>query len=238
MKPKTKRQAGAASESKARPTPKKTARRTSTKKATKKAASSKDAPENDESDGRHVQTPAFRLHPDEEARLIQQAQQRLQQHADRMAARGSGKSVRSVRSHRLGGRPAVKGWQETFLAALRECPSVKAAQLAANIGRSTVYEHRDDDPDFKAAWDDALAEGIDAMEGEAMRRAMHGTEDIDFHEDGSIKKIKVNYSDGLLTTLLKAHRPEKYKDALDVGGEVKFIPLDELSARVRAIKGQ
>ena len=80
-----------------------------------------------------------------------------------------------------------------FLGALTEGASVTAACGRAVITRRTVYVWREADPEFAAAWDDAIEAGTDALEDEALRRAK-------------------DKSDTLLIFLLKARRPEKYKD--------------------------
>ena len=80
-----------------------------------------------------------------------------------------------------------------FLGALTEGASVTAACDRAVITRRTVYVWRAADPEFAAAWDDAIEAGTDALEDEALRRAK-------------------DKSDTLLIFLLKARRPEKYKD--------------------------
>lgn len=86
-------------------------------------------------------------------------------------------------------------WHETFLAGLRVCPVVSYAARLAKVSRRSVYEHRDAFPDFAAAWDDALAEGVEMLESEAHRRARH-------------------VSDTLMIFLLKSHRPEKYRETI------------------------
>ena len=63
------------------------------------------------------------------------------------------------------------------------------AATAAGVGRSTAYLWRQEDPEFAAKWDEAVAEGIDRLESEAYRRAVAG-------------------SDKLLIFLLERRRPE------------------------------
>src|SRR5690606_33144017 len=48
-----------------------------------------------------------------------------------------------------------------FLAALAEGYSVTGACKKARVGRSTVYEWRDADPEFARAWEDAWEAGGD-----------------------------------------------------------------------------
>lgn len=91
------------------------------------------------------------------------------------------------------GSKAPKNWRENFLRALAECGNISAATRVAGINITTAYDHRNKDPVFAAAWDEAHEESIDALEGEARRRAMET-------------------SDTLVMFLLKANRPAKYRD--------------------------
>lgn len=106
--------------------------------------------------------------------------------------------------------------RELFLAELAERGNVSAAAAAGGLSRVTFYEWRAADPSFAAAWDEALETAIDAMELEARRRAVDGVEKpligrIGKDQDGIITIIR-EYSDSLMTLLLKAHRPEKFAD--------------------------
>jgi hypothetical protein len=84
-------------------------------------------------------------------------------------------------------------WTSTFLAALESSPSVKAAAAAAGVARSGAYALRASDPDFRAAWEDALSVGVEELEAVAFQRAKDS-------------------SDVLAIFLLKAHRPERYRE--------------------------
>lgn len=83
--------------------------------------------------------------------------------------------------------------REAFLTILSNGGTVKEAREAAGISRSSIYDWRKADEDFAAAWDHAYEEGTDELETEAVRRAKDG-------------------SDTLMIFLLKARRPEKYRD--------------------------
>ena len=83
--------------------------------------------------------------------------------------------------------------RDRFLSALAEGLSVAAAAGAAGAGRQTVYDWRKRDAVFAAAWDAAVETGTDSLEDEALRRAK-------------------SQSDTLLIFMLKARRPDKYKD--------------------------
>lgn len=93
--------------------------------------------------------------------------------------------------------PTLSRARAVFLAALSETCQVAKSARRAKVARDTVYAWRKADPEFAKAWDAALEIGGDVLEDEAVKRAMDG-------------------SDGLLTLLLKAHRPEKYRERSDV----------------------
>jgi transposase-like protein len=83
--------------------------------------------------------------------------------------------------------------REAFIGALREGYSIAHAAKLTGVGRQSVYEWRRDDESFANDWDSAVEVGTDSLEDEAIKRARSG-------------------SDTLLIFLLKARRPNKYKD--------------------------
>ncbi len=97
-----------------------------------------------------------------------------------------------------------------FLKALDSGESVTKACNAAGIGRRTVYDWRSDDEKFAAEWEDAVETGTDVLEDEAVKRAKDG-------------------SDTLLIFMLKARRPDKFKDRWQHehtgkgGGPLRFV---------------
>lgn len=101
--------------------------------------------------------------------------------------------------------------EERFLSVLRMNCNVTEAAQAAGVGRRTVYEWREADSVFRAAWDEAEQEAADRLEREAWRRAVDGV-DKPVTFQGAITATYKEYSDRLIEVLLKAHRPDKYKD--------------------------
>lgn len=101
--------------------------------------------------------------------------------------------------------------REKFIAALRETCNVTEAARAANIGRTAAYDWRNDDNVFAAEWDEAEQEAADKLEREAWRRGVEGT-DKPVTFQGRITDSYKEYSDRMLELLLKAHRPEKFKE--------------------------
>lgn len=101
--------------------------------------------------------------------------------------------------------------EKKFLDVLRETCNVSEAANAAGVARRTVYEWRDADDAFRAAWDEAEQVAADRLEREAWRRAVEGT-DKPVTFQGVITATYKEYSDKMLEMLLKAHRPDKFKD--------------------------
>jgi hypothetical protein len=98
-----------------------------------------------------------------------------------------------------------------FLDHLTVCGSVNRSAAEAKLHRTTLYRKKERDPVFAAAWDKAAALGVEALEDEARRRAFEGWQEPVFHKGqvcGGVQK----YSDTLLIVLLKAHKPEKYRE--------------------------
>jgi hypothetical protein len=124
-------------------------------------------------------------------------------------------------------------WGKKFLDALRHTGNHSAACRAAGVHRSTPYDAMQADSAFAAAYRDALDEACDGLELEARRRAHDGVDRPVIYqgrlcgtwvdEAGNVVAegtpgarllpltVK-EYSDTLLLALLKAHRPEKYRD--------------------------
>lgn len=86
-------------------------------------------------------------------------------------------------------------WRPIFLRTLRNSGNVRAACTAAGVTRQAAYAARTNSAEFAAAWDEALEDAIDGLEAVATDRARKS-------------------SDTLLIFLLKAHRPEKYRETI------------------------
>lgn len=109
----------------------------------------------------------------------------------------------------------IKAWVGPFLDALEDTGMVTEACRRAGVGRSTAYEHRQRDEDFALAWHEVEERAIERMEREAYRRAVEGVQKP-LVSAGQLVTTCTEYSDGLMTILLKAHRPEKYRDNVKV----------------------
>jgi hypothetical protein len=130
--------------------------------------------------------------------------------------------------------------QERFLKALAETGNITAAVELAGTSRTRVYELRKVDENFRAAWDEAENSASDKLEAEAWRRAVDGVQEplvsggkIVRDDDGNPIATR-RYSDAMLTLLLKARRPEKFRERSSVemsgpGGK----PIEVADARQR-----
>ena len=101
------------------------------------------------------------------------------------------------------------------MAALAETGNVTEAARCANYDRVTAYHARNVDPEFAQQWTEAIDVAIEKLELEARRRAYEGTNKGVWHQGELVGTEKV-YSDTLMIFLLKAHRPEKYRDNFSV----------------------
>jgi hypothetical protein len=132
--------------------------------------------------------------------------------------------------------------QKRFVEALAETGNVTAAVRLAGTSRTRAYELRKTDPAFAAAWDEAEQVAADKLEAEAWRRAVDGIEEPmvsggKLVRDDNGQPIAIRrYSDQLLTALLRAHRPEKFRERTAVEIDISDRLADRLeAARQRAI---
>lgn len=130
-------------------------------------------------------------------------------------------------------------WRRAFLAVLAESGNVSKSARAAEVNRQYCYECRDSDPSFAEEWAEALEVAIDKLEERAWRRA--NFEDVQFkftksgapilHPETGEAYYEHVGSDSVLLALLKAHRPEKYKDRSEVTGKdgAPLVPPSDTS---------
>lgn len=103
-----------------------------------------------------------------------------------------------------------------FLAVLAAGGSPTKASGAVGIDRRTAYTWKVKDAEFSEAWDDAVEAGNDGLEDEARRRAVDGI-DKPVTVAGEREVVK-EYSDTLLTLMLKGRRRAVYSDKVEHSG--------------------
>lgn len=115
-----------------------------------------------------------------------------------------------------------------FFTALAETANVSRACKAVGVSRQCAYDRRYAEPGFEKTWDAALRIGVEGLEDEATRRAFEGYDKPIFQGGERVGVIR-EYSDTLAIFLLKAHKPEKYRERFDVehagrgGGPVQTL---------------
>jgi hypothetical protein len=113
--------------------------------------------------------------------------------------------------------------KKAFLMALASTGNVTIACAAAGWPRSFPYSLRKQDEEFAEQWAFCTETAADLLEAAALQRAVHGVQEDVWHKpkDGSPEVIghKTIYSDRLLETLLKANRPEKFRERHEVKHE-------------------
>jgi hypothetical protein len=128
----------------------------------------------------------------------------------------------------------TKNWREKVLAVLKETGNITDSCRRAGINKGTLYNHRDKDPEFALALSDAIEASIENLELEARRRAEKGTKKP-IYQQGRLVGYVQEYSDTLLIFLLKAHKPEKYRERYDFnhGGKLEINKVVETIVRTR-----
>jgi hypothetical protein len=102
-----------------------------------------------------------------------------------------------------------------YLEALPNYFTVTAALAKVGAPMSMLMRWREADPEFlvKEKW--ARDQLADRLEAEAIRRAFKGVK-TPVYQGGLLAGYITQYSDQLLTLMLKALRPEKFRERTDV----------------------
>lgn len=123
--------------------------------------------------------------------------------------------------------------KRAFLSAFAELGAVGLASESAKVSRMNHYSwlraEGSDGDDYRAAFAEARECACDNLEAEALRRAKDGVRRLKFHEGMAVidpetgePYVEHQFSDTLAIFLLKAMRPEKYRERVDtqVSGSV------------------
>ncbi len=114
--------------------------------------------------------------------------------------------------------------------------NLTTAAAAAGIHRTLVWKWQEADDEFCAALNEAREQAYDRLEQEALRRAVEGTQrkrPIIVGREVVDYEIITEYSDRLLEMLLKAARPEKYRErqSIEHTGDATTIVIDVAEQR-------
>lgn len=105
--------------------------------------------------------------------------------------------------------------QDRYLAGLPSYFTVTAAMQHAGIGPNVLARWREQSGEFLVREQQARDAIADRLEAEAIRRAFKGIR-VPVYQGGLLAGHVTQYSDQLLTLLLKAMRPEKYRERAEV----------------------
>jgi hypothetical protein len=120
--------------------------------------------------------------------------------------------------------------QKKFLAALADGVTVTTACQIAGWSRRYAYDLKNAYPEFNAAWDDAVEQGIDKLEDAIRQRALGQMEPIVYR--GEVTGEVMRRSDLLAMFVLKAKRPE-FRD----NNKVEINVGDRLNELANALQG-
>lgn len=119
-------------------------------------------------------------------------------------------------------------WKKPFLQMLAFGCSATEAALYADVSRELAHRERHNDALFDRCWGEAKEIAADLLEDEAWRRAVDGRKRIVRKEkrdwrgkviESTVEEVEET-SDSLLQFLMKASRPEKFRERIDhrIGG--------------------
>lgn len=108
-------------------------------------------------------------------------------------------------------------WTDRFLDLLEEDGLLNSAARAVGTTTTKVRNLREQSAEFDQAVDRALEIANDALEKEARRRAVQGVEKGVWYQ-GEEVGTELQFSDALLTTLLKAKRPDEFAERKQITG--------------------
>lgn len=123
---------------------------------------------------------------------------------------------------------------------LREFPNKRACARTLNIPRSSIRRWEAADPEFHTECEAAVAEGVEALEAEMIRRGKEGVEEYVVSHgkvviwDGK-PLVRRQYSDQLLIKVMEAHDPGRYRNRQSVDLNVSHDPSQLTDAQLAAI---
>lgn len=125
-----------------------------------------------------------------------------------------------------------------FLESFRVVGIIGPAAAAAGVARQTIYRWQEHDDVFSAAFNLAREEALDALEAEARRRAVDGVQQVRpiyYRGEQVGTEVVTVHSDRLLELLLKAGRPEKYRERIDVTSQLGQVLIKPIYAEDLAL---
>lgn len=116
----------------------------------------------------------------------------------------------------------VQTQKARYLAGFAAYCTLTSGCKAANVAPETVYRWREMDDGFVIRENQLRMELADRLEQEAIRRAFEGW-DRPIYQRGELVGHERVYSDSLMKLMLTAARPEKFRENINVSGQVEQI---------------
>lgn len=107
-----------------------------------------------------------------------------------------------------------------FIRTLAQTGVVSRAATAAGWPRGHAYTIRGEDAEFAKLWDQAAEFATDALEEAARTRAIDGVSKPVYQQKELVGYV-TEYSDTLLIQLLKAKRPQEFRENVSLQADVK-----------------
>lgn len=128
--------------------------------------------------------------------------------------------------------------QAAFIEALRQTCNISRSCELVGISQGTARSLKSTLPSFAEKWEEAIEYAADTLEQSARERAL-GVQEAIYHQ-GVVVGLKTVYSDAMTALLLRAHRPQKFRDNASVemsgkdGGPIIMSDVEK-AAKINAI---
>jgi len=109
--------------------------------------------------------------------------------------------------------------KHAFLECYSQWANISYACQMSGVARQCVYDWQEHDPIFALAFQQAEAAATERLEREAWRRATEGTpykRTSYWHGEPVGTDEKIEFSDQLMLLLLRARKPDVYREKVDV----------------------
>jgi len=123
--------------------------------------------------------------------------------------------------------------QKCFLREYEKFPTVKSAAARSKINRRTHQRWVKNDPKYASAFAELKDDVVEELEAEVYRRGVLGVE-RPITVAGERVMVR-EYSDRLLMFLLKAEKPEKYRDRREIKHSGNVNEWAEICKRSREL---
>lgn len=130
---------------------------------------------------------------------------------------------------------APKPWVKRFLKYLAQSGNVSWSAEKAHVRAGAAQLERRNNPVFAAQWAEAMEASLSVLEVEARRRAVEGTLVPVYSKAKQIGTIR-KHSDQLLMFLLKAAKPEVYRDNVSIEHNMGERTLSTAAALISAMR--